>query len=197
MSQYQMDMSPSILRPRAFSVDGDGGNVSRREKVYTAIEGDAPGFGTINPWVPVLDFDEAVTNQIASQHGSAFILQLSDPFFGLDSERLVLMWDDEVVAAGPMNVQEGDTIVVTVPDARGERLSVWCTDTLAINVLKSGPASLANQFRAEVAGKAVADSPLNVARDAASSALGAGKTVAIVGVLAAAVLGYFLLKDKV
>jgi hypothetical protein len=190
--------SATILRPTLLSADEP---LSRKQKAFAAIEQRDEGFFTRNPWEPILDFDDSIVNQIRGSGGLVLVLALGDPFSISDTDRLAVLWDDEVVADGPKTVRQGDRVIITIPSVRGSRLSVWCTSLLTASVINSAPLSQASVINAQEAERARA---AEAAKPTPGGFLGglfetqAKETskVAIVLGLAALGLGYLWLKGK-
>lgn len=168
--------------------------------------GSVLSFGLLNPWVVVQDFAPDVTAQIAAQGGGAVSFQIGSSFSEIGSFTIALLWDDEILAAAPVTVEEDQNLVVKLNGPpKGERLSVWADSVVPIS---TGPVVSASQAD-ELAAKLAAQSPPK-----SESILDAGKN-AVTGlvdrffdfeksstqtalvVLGLVVLGYFLLKGPV
>ncbi len=99
---------------------------SRRQKAFLAIEGREADLLELNPWNPLHTF---APGEFPSS-GGVVSFRLSDPLVGFNTERLALLWDDEVPAAAVTTVEEGQAVVVDIPPERvlGRQLSIWLTD---------------------------------------------------------------------
>jgi hypothetical protein len=133
---------------------------SRRQKAFLAIEGREADLLERNPWNPIHTF--APGEFPAS--GGVLSFTLSDPLVGFDTERLALLWDDEVPAAAVTTVEEGQRVVVDIPAERvlGRQLSIWLTDGgVSISALRVDPLSRRDEVHraANAANKAETDKP--------------------------------------
>jgi hypothetical protein len=189
----------NVLRNGA-SFSADGSPMSRNDKAHLAIEGTPPGFfGT--EWRPIRTFDAAFTRQIEAEGGQALALAMSDPFdVTRDNERLALLWDDQVVAAGPINFEEGDLVQVRIGPPKGAILSIWCTDgNVAAKVVDAAPASQASALAKRVEEKEAAEKHRenlkpNPFTEALEKFFEAQTKVGIAAVVVGGVVLYFWLK---
>jgi hypothetical protein len=171
---------------------------SRRDKAFAAIEGREPGLLSLNPWVPIFDFDDSTINSVAAHGGLVLTFQLSDPISFSDNNRVAMLWDDEVLADGPKIVRQGDRFVMTVPEVKGARLSLWCDSALAASLKDTQPLSQQSAVLQR-------EADLKKVQDAQSGKLVGGifdsffKANAAVGiavVVVAGLVGYAWLKGK-
>lgn len=119
-------------------MSADEPDESRADKAFRAIEGHENGLLDINSWRPIFDFDSTIAARVAANGGLAMVIDLSDPInIGSDNTRLAALWDDEIKAFGPVVVREGSRVIVTIPEVKGTRLSLWCESTVVPTIVET------------------------------------------------------------
>ncbi len=196
----------NVLRP--VNVHSADSPPDRREMAFAAIEGRKCGMLELNPWVPILDFDAAFANAVNSSGGLVFTFALNDPVSFTDTDRIALLWDDQVLADGPKTVIQGTRVVMTVAAAKGTRLSLWATSMLAPTVVDQKPLSqlsavvsrendlAAAQKKADDAKPGPLAGVAKFFQDTLKIEADAAKTVALGVVVVGGVVLYFYLKKN-
>lgn len=171
---------------------------TRREKAFAAIEGRPQGMLEGNPWSPIFDFDSSVVGAIMASGGLVFTFQLSDPISVSDTDRLAALWDDEVVADGPMVVRQGARVTVVIPEVKGQRLSLWCTSLLAATPVDQQPLSQLGAVRAREATAAAAkDKEPGAVQSAFSAWMKANTTLGVVAIVVGGAVAYFMFGPEI
>jgi hypothetical protein len=129
-----------------------------REGALEQVEG-LLSFGVINPWSPLVDYDETVTAQVAAQGGAAVSVLVGSSFGNVGTFRLALLWDDEVLAAPLVVVEEDTQVVIKVGEPKGTRLTLWGDAVVPISPGPVGPPGDADKIAAALAAKAQQPNP--------------------------------------
>lgn len=87
--------------------------------------------GLTNPWRLAWS-SESVTAPTALR------LDIGDPWDLVDTERVALVWDGEILD-GLHSVEEGKSVVIDVKAVKGDRLELWSTDSMPITVTPISP----------------------------------------------------------
>lgn len=70
-----------------------------------------------------------------------------DNFFSADLEKIGILWDDHIVAAGPISVREGSVVQIPIATRLGERLSVFATADVVTQVTPQTQADAAASLK--------------------------------------------------
>jgi hypothetical protein len=114
---------------------------SRDDKAYRAIEGEEDPWWKNNPWEPIHEFGGTLNAQIQANGGLVLDVSLGNESWLIPNQttRLAVLWDDEVLAFGPVQVEIGSRFAIPIPRVAGANLSVWCTDSLALRINERRP----------------------------------------------------------
>lgn len=169
----------------------------REEKAFAAIEGSEDGFFTNNPWEPIREFGNSLNASITANGGLVLDVSINDPFSVTDTCRIALLWDDEVLAFGPLVVEHGSRFAVTVARVAGKNLTAWCTDEVALTVHDKRPLQEAAEVVAAIDGRnEKKDREPSIFEKLFEKYVKGATVVGAVGVTAVVIGAYFYLKGK-